>query len=37
MIEDFLRTNLRRLLTEEKDIALEDKFLHLRISHIRDS
>jgi len=25
MIEDFLRTNLRRLLTKEKDLALEDK------------
>ena len=25
MIEAFLRTNLRRLLTKEKDLALEDK------------
>lgn len=25
MIVDFLRTKLRRLLTKEKDLALEDK------------
>jgi len=29
VIEDLLRTNLRRLLTKEKEIALEDKSLSL--------